>query len=575
MVADRSQFAEWDPVRLTYAFDGEEVELPMRLLVAGRFSTAAPRERRGEPLPVSAATLDVVLRDLAPRLELRVPDRLLDAGGTRDVTVDVGAMADFAPESLTRTTPDLNAVLELMARLRAGEAGAGEDAHRARLLEALGYQPESADRLWREYAIAELGDRLGRQLDEILHHPEFQELEANWRGVELILGSITDDMHCRVDLLDMPREALLDDFRSHGHSDASLLFQTLHAREFGQYGGEPYAAVIGAYAFGPGAEDIELLRRIAGVCAAAHAPFIAAAAPRLFGLNRFEELADATALPELKRSPRLARWRGLAAEETTRYIGLTVPRVLLRRPWGQDGSRVVSGFAYREETSRLHDHGLWGSAAFGFAETLVRSFQRYRVCVDIIGPAGGRVTGLPEVSQTQSHGHDYPVEVLLSERKEAELADLGVMPLVVARAHQSIAFNSAHSIHWTAVDDAATREADPESLGLRLGAQLPYVFLIARVAHYLKVIQRDMIGTMRTGAEMETELHNWLRRYVSDVENPAPAQRARRPLRRASLRVIDEEGGGAFYRMHLDLVPHTRFMSTEFSLSLEGRLGKE
>ena len=573
MSLDRHQYAEWDPLTLTYAFDGEEVELPMRLLVIGRFSTTPLVERVREPVPVAADTLNACVADLAPNLTLSVPDRLLDDGGSREVTLDIHSIEDFGPEQLVRRTPVLAAVLALIEQLRAGGPDVQEGSDEARLLTALNFDPANADSLWRDYAIAELRDRLGRQIDEILHHPEFQTLEANWRGVCLILEQITDAMHCRVDLLDIAGEDLLEDFRGQADPDASLLFQTLHAREFGQYGGEPYAAVVGAYEFGPGVDDIDLLRRIARVCAHAHAPFIAAAAPAMFGLRSFDELVEATSLPDLKRAPHHARWWGFVDAEITRYVGLTAPRVLLRQPWG-GGRDSDTSFSYREDISRDHAHALWGGAAFAFAGCLLRSFQQYRVCVDIVGPAGGRVTGLPESAPEDSQGRTYPVEVLLSERKEAELAELGFMPLAVARAHDYIAFNSAHSVHWAAVDADAGRRDDPESLGLRLGAQMPYMFLIARVAHYLKVIQRDMIGTLRSAAEMENELHGWLRRYVSDVENPAPALRARRPLRKAELTVADQQGDGSSYQMHLDLVPHTRYMSSEFSLSLEGRLGK-
>lgn len=574
MILDRSQYAEWDPLTLTYAFDGEEVELPMRLLVVGRFSTTPFLERVREPVPVSPDTLNACVADLAPVLTLTVPDRLLDDGGSREIQLEMSAIEDFEPERLARSTPVLAAVLALMEQLRAGEPDSMQGSDESRLLEALGFDPAHADSLWRDYAIAELRDRLGRQLDEILHHPDFQTLEANWRGVCLILDQITDGMHCRVDLLDIAANDLLEDFRGQADPDAALLFQTLHAREFGQYGGEPYAAVVGAYEFGPGVDDIELLRRIAQVCAHAHAPFIAGAAPAMFGLHGFEELVEATSLPDLKRAPRHARWWGFVDAEITRYVGLTAPRVLLRKPW-RSGRDADTSFSYRENISRDHAHALWGVAAFAFAGCLLRSFQHYRVCVDVVGPAGGRVTGLPRPETDDSQGPTYPVEVLLSERKEAELAELGFMPLAVARAHDYIAFNSAHSLHWAAVDADVGRRDDPDSLGLRLGAQLPYMFLIARVAHYLKVIQRDMIGAQRSEAEMQSELHGWLRRYVSDVENPAPTLRARRPLRKAELKVFDEEGDGSSYRMHLDLVPHTRYMSSEFSLSLDGRLGKE
>lgn len=565
---------EWDPLSLTYAFDGEEVELPMRLLLLGRFSTAPIDERRRESMPVARDNVDALVRELRPTLDITVSDRLLRNDDSRDVHIRIEGMDDFGPENLVRHVPVLAGVLDLIERLRGGESDVEDGSDQARLLAELGFGEADDQSLWRDYAIAELNDRLGRQLDEILHHPEFQELEANWRSLCLVMAEMDDERQCRIDLLDVGRGELLEDFRAAANADASLLFQTIYAREFGQYGGEPYAAVIAGYQFGPGADDVELLRHIARVCSYAHAPFLAGAAPAMFGLERFDQLVDATSLPELKRAPRFAKWWGFVDEEITRYVALTVPRVLLRRPYDSDREGTTS-FAYRENVTHDRAHGLWGSAAFAFAGCLLRSYERFRVCVDITGPSGGRVQGLPEVGGDDHRGTGHPVEVLLSERKEAELSELGFMPLAVARAHDYVVFNAAHSLHWAAIDADRKRRDDPESLGLRLGAQLPYIFLISRVAHYLKVIQRDMVGTMRTEAEMEAELHGWLRRYVSDVENPAPALRARRPLRKAELSITDDEGDGSSYRMHLNLVPHTKFMSAEFSLSLDGRLGKE
>jgi len=376
-------------------------------------------------------------------------------------------------------------------------------------------------------------------------------------------------------LLDLTREDLLEDCRAATSPDKSLLFQTVYAREFGQYGGEPYAAVIGGFQFGPGPQDIELLRHVVQICSYAHAPFLAGASPALFGLDHFGELIDTGSLHELRRNPRLARWWSFVDNEITRYLALTVPRILLRKPHGEgEEEQGAETFAYQENVTASHAHGLWGVAAFAVAGSLVRSFERYRVCVDITGPQGGRIRGLPDLPRRTQHGLTYPVEVLLSESKEAEVTGLGFMPVGVARAHEHVGFNTAHSVHWATVNDEAKRHTDPESLGLRLGAQLPYIFLISRVAHYLKIIQRDMIGTMRTEAEMESELQSWLKRYVSDVESPSPELRARRPLRSANLRVTDDAGDGSSYRMHLDLVPHTKFMSSDFSLSLDGHLGK-
>jgi len=569
VMPDNNVRCQWDPISLTYSAEDKERELPLRLLVLGRFSAQPTPLENIEPTPVTRASLDAVLRELAPTLSLTVADRLLPDAGARVVRIPLQGLADFGPDRLIEQVPELKAVLALIEQLRSGQAPTAPQL--TPMLITLGWQEgREADDLWRDYAIAELYLRLGQQLDELLHHRDFQALEANWRALALIAGQLGDGQECRLDILDLDKSALQEDFRGHPNADETLLYRTLYTREFGQYGGEPYTAVLAAYAFGPGAADIELLRDIAGVAAAAHAPFIADAGPDFFELGRFEMLSDTSSLPDIQRGPRFAKWRSFLSEDATRYIALLLPRLLVRVPYdyrsGSVGARV-GALAYRENISRRHTDCLWGSAALGFAGCLIRSYQRFRICVDVVGPVGGRLEGLPRTDDKPWH----PTEIQLTERKEAELSELGFMPIAVARAHGYSGFNSAHSIHWGAIEPSEARRNDKHSLGLRLGAQLPYVFLISRIAHYLKVIQRDMLGTVTSPAEMETQLNTWLRRYVSDMENPAAGMRSQRPLRQAQL-TVREEGG--VYRMHLSVSPHTKHLGADFSLSLDSGLGR-
>ncbi len=564
---------QWDPISLTYSSEGREVELPLRLLLMGEFSTRKMPDSGGEPKPVTPATLDAVIEEIAPVLELSLPDCLLDGEDTRELQVPLRCMDDFKPGRIVANVPELNRVLEVTEHLRAGQVAqiAKGDTYLEGLLAELGWDDRGIDRSWIDYAVAELNDRLRRQIDEVLHHSEFQRLEANWRSVDLVLQQCEEGA-CRVDLLDISVPELAENFKSAVRLDDSLLYSILHAREFGQYGGEPYAAVIASYELGASAEDVALLRSISRVSAWAHAPFLAGASPALFGLERFDELVEATSLHELRRSPSLAKWWSLSSEESSRYVGLTAPRVLLRAPY--DGYDEESGFVYHESIVSSRRHCLWGVAAFALAECMVRSFLHYRVCFDITGPGGGRVESVPaQWPRRDGQGPAHGVETVFPEAREAELTELGFIPVSIARAHDFIAFNSARSIHSAEELVKVTRD-DRDDLGLRLGAQLPYLFLVSRVAHYLKVIQRDMIGSSKSEAEMQSELDSWLRRYVSDVDSPSAEIRARRPLRAANLSVTDEAGDGSAYRMHLELVPHTRYLNSEYSLSVEGRLGR-
>lgn len=565
----------WDPLQLSYSpGDGElDAELPLRLLVIDDFSGRGGEP--GEPVAIGPDNFDRVLKELGLRLVLDLENHLLPGGpALQEVGLELEALADFSPEALLNRVPALSAPLALLTELRQLKAAAGgQDAvalprlalrYDELLLDSLGLGlgggTVDVDTL--DYAQAELGARLAAQLDSLLHHPHLQSLESAWRGLRLLVERMPADGSCRLDLMDVDKQALEEDFLAHIVTETRF-YQRVYDEEFGQFGGRPYGALICGFAFEPTEPDLALLRGISAVAAFAHAPFVAAAGPRFFGVKRFDELSGLSQLAELHRGPHFARWRGFTEESNSRYIALTLPRILLRAPY--EGRDARTALAYREDVSADSQDLLWGSAAYAFAGCLFRSFGEYRVCVDIVGRPGGRVDGLPRLP-----GGRLPLEVLVSEGKEAELVRLGLVPLVADRADGTLTFYAAHSVHGRHVIEL--RAASPEDeLGLKLGAQLPYLFLICRIAHYLKLIQRDTLGSFQSGAELQTELNSWLRRYVSDVENPEAPVRARRPLRRAAVEV--EQLSEGWYRMRLSIVPHVKYLGQDYSLSLDGQLG--
>ena len=569
-MAEPTTNSPWEP--LPFEHDGEDgaVEIPLKLLVI------APLGDRlmDAPMRITSESFDEVMTEYGVTLDSAVANHLLSApeGGIA-VALRFSALADFGPDALLRAIPELRDATVLIEVLRGlAEAEQSDWSQlpqgQATLMADL-HPPDAPDPDWLRAAVAELTERLGNQLDAILHDPEFQRLESAWRSLAYLVACADDRADCVVDFVAMDKEALREDFAGAASIDETLLFNTLYVQEFGQFGGEPYAAVVTDFIFEPNTADVALMRQITRVAGTAHAPFLAAAGPEFFGVKNFDDLPGSGRLADVLAGPRFAKWRGFTDEEQARYIALTAPRFLLRQPYDYRRGDVT-GLNYREDVTLRTSDCLWGSAAFPFAGCLIRSFQRYRACVDIVGPEGGRAPALTRQQLTPGSEDIFPVEVMLSERKEADLAKHGFIPLVADRAEGEMGFYSANSVHWGALADARS----VEEIGAHLGAQLPYLFLVSRIAHYLKVVQRDNIGTTKSRAELEAELNAYLRTYVSDVENPAPGVRARRPLRRAQLTVLDPQPGDAWYQMRLEVVPHMKYLGSEFALAVEGRLGQ-
>jgi type VI secretion system protein ImpC len=321
---------------------------------------------------------------------------------------------------------------------------------------------------------------------------------------------------------------------------------------------------------------VKLLRYTASVAAMAHAPFISAASPEFFGVDTFEALPNLKDLKAIFEGPKYAKWNGFRESEDSRYVGLTLPRFLLRLPYAQ-GSNPVQTFNFTEDAAENTANYLWGNTAFAFASRLSASFANFRWCPNIIGPqSGGAVEDLPlhlfeTLGQTQAK---IPTEVLVSDRREYELAEQGFIALTMRKDSDNAAFFSANSVQKPKFF-GATPEGKQAELNYRLGTELPYVFIVSRLAHYIKVLQRENIGSWKSRTELETELNGWIKQYISDQENPSAAVRSRRPLRRAQITVEDVEGEAGWYRVKMSVQPHFKYMGADFTLSLVGKLDKE
>ncbi|MCB5205262.1 type VI secretion system contractile sheath large subunit [Neorhizobium sp. T786] len=423
--------------------------------------------------------------------------------------------------------------------------------------------------------IAELDRKISKQVDEILHHADFQEIESAWRSLKLLVDRTDFRENIKIDVLSISKTELLDDFEQAPEVVQSGLYKHVYAAGYGQFGGDPTGVMVANYNFGPSAPDVKLLQYVGAVGAMAHAPFIGAAAPDMFGVSSYVDLPSVKELASVYEGPRFRKWNSLRESEDARYIGLTGPRFLLRQPYDPLDNPTRS-FVYEENVVTDHEHFLWGNTAFVLATRITDSFAKFRWCPNIIGPqSGGAVHDLP-VHIHEAMGQleaKIPTEVLITDRREFEMAEMGFISLTMRKGTDNAAFFSANSIQKPK-RFPNTREGKMAETNYKLGTQLPYMFIINRLAHYIKVLQREQIGSWKEREDLERELNVWLKQYVADQENPPSEVRSRRPLRAATIEVSDVEGDPGWYQVALKVRPHFKYMGANFELSLVGKLDK-
>ncbi|QXI31455.1 type VI secretion system contractile sheath large subunit [Pseudomonas vanderleydeniana] len=432
-------------------------------------------------------------------------------------------------------------------------------------------QPVNKQRV--DQMIGEIDRVLGRQMDVILHQPRFQQLESAWRGLKLLVDRTDFRENIKLEVLHVTQEELLDDFDNAADITRSGLYKHVYSAGYGQFGGEPIAAMIGNYTFGPSSPDIRLLGYVASVGAMAHAPFVMAAGPEFFNIKSFQELPGLKEINDIFEGPGHTKWRALREQEDAKYLAATLPRFLLRAPY-HDIENPVRSFSYDETIEGQHDNYLWGNTAFLMASRITDSFARYRWCPNIIGPqSGGAVDDLP-VHLYESLGQlqaKIPTEALISDRKEYELAEAGFIPLTLRKNSDNAAFFSANSVQKPKLFPR-TAEGQEAQTNYRLGTQLPYLFIVSRLAHYIKVLQREQIGSWKERQDLERELGKWLKQYIADQDNPSTDVRSRRPLRSARIEVQEVAGNPGWYQVALAVRPHFKYMGANFEISLVGRL---
>ncbi len=398
--------------------------------------------------------------------------------------------------------------------------------------------------------ISQIDALISDQLNQIIHHPELQKLEASWRGLHQLVSNTETSARLKLRLLNVGKNELQNDLEKAVEFDQSALFKKIYEEEYGTFGGHPFSLLIGDFTFGRHPQDIGLLEKLSNVAAAAHAPFIAAASPRLFDMNSFTELAVPRDLTKIFESLELIKWRAFRESEDSRYVSLVLPNFLLRLPYGPE-TRPVEGMNYVEDVNGTdHSKYLWGNAAWVLAQRITEAFAKYGWCAAIRGAeGGGAVEGLPAHTFRTSSGDlslKCPTEVAITDRREKELNDLGFISLCHKKNSDVAVFFGGQTTNKARLYN--TNEANANA---RLSAMLPYVLAASRFAHYLKVIMRDKVGSFMTRDNVQTYLNNWIADYVLINDNapqeikaqyPPPAapagrpSRSRQPLSRSQMR---------------------------------------
>ncbi len=419
--------------------------------------------------------------------------------------------------------------------------------------------------------IAELDRLISNQLNEIMHHEDFQKMEASWRGLNYLVQQSETGENLKIKVMNVTKKELLKDMEKAPEFDQSMLFKKVYEEEFGMFGGHSYGVIIGDYEFGFAPQDMALLEKVSEVAAAAHAPFISAASPKMFNWESFTELGGPRDLAKIFTAAEYVKWKSFRESDDSRYVGLTLPHILMRLPYGSD-TIPVEEFNFEEDVDGTdHKKYLWGNAAYAMGTRMTEAFANYGWCAAIRGvEGGGLVQGLPAHTFKTDEGEvalKCPTEIAVTDRREKELADMGFIPLVHCKGTDYAAFFSTQS-----ANKAKQYDSDLANANARLSSQLQYIMAVCRFAHYLKSMMRDKIGSFMSCEQAEKFLNNWISNYVVLDDNAGQEIKARYPLREARIEVAEIPGKTGAYKAVAFLRPHYQLDELTVSLRLVAEL---
>lgn len=419
--------------------------------------------------------------------------------------------------------------------------------------------------------IARIDRMVNSQLNEIIHHQKFKALESNWRALNDLIRNTNFKANIVIDMIDVDKDELFEDFDSNAVDiTGSALFKKVYVSEYDQYGGRPYGAIVGLYEFEHTPRDEFWLKTMSRVAAASHAPFIGSVGPKFFGCESPEELATIKDLEGLMNHPKYSSWNKLRDSEEAAYLGLTLPRYVARLPWDPD-TNPCGGLPFKEEVrGNENDDFLWAPASILFAQNMIKSFEQSGWCQYLRGPkGGGLVTGLP-VHTFNLRGEEeikIPVEIAIPDYRELEFANAGFIPLVYRKGTADACFFSVQSIK------KPKKFADPKDTeASQLVTNLSYTFSVTRIAHYVKSIMRDNIGSSADAEYIKSSLQAWISRYVTTVVSPDDLTLRFYPFKAAGVEVVPREGMIGWYDCKMSILPHIQFEGMDVELRMDTRL---
>ncbi len=420
--------------------------------------------------------------------------------------------------------------------------------------------------------VADIDTTISRQLDAIMHHEKFQQLESAWKGLKFVVDRTDFRKNTQIELLNVSKTDMLESFEDAPELIQSAMYRKIYVEAYDQPGADPYSTIVSNYEFTNSPQDIALLQNASKIAAAAHCPFMASIGPEFFGTKSMEEWKKIPDLAAHLQTTDYVKWNAFRESEDARYVGLTFPRFTLRLPYGPDTVPVKS-FNYQEAvTGADHDKYLWGNATMAFAANMSQAFAEDGWTTQIRGPqSGGKVADLPVHMYDVGKGTQakIPTEVPIDETLEFTAAKLGFIPLSVYKGTDYACFFSANS-----TQNPAEYEDSQASANAKINSRLPYIYLASRIAHYLKVLQRENIGTTKDAGKIEHELNSWLGGLVTKMPNPDEKTIAKYPLRAGQVNVHDIEDNPGFYRVEMMIMPHFQIEGMDINLSLVGKMPK-
>lgn len=422
--------------------------------------------------------------------------------------------------------------------------------------------------------ISEIDQQISAQVNEILHAPEFQKMESAWRSLWYLVDNTEFRQNIRIEVLNTTKEDLLADFQDCKDWQKSGLFKTVYRDQYNTFGGNPYGLMVSNFEFDNRNPEVELLTEIARVSAVAKCPFIGGVSPKMFGKKEdsFVGLPRMAEMYEIFEQPQYTKWNAFRASDDSRYIGLAMPRFLLRKPYTVE-DQDVKDFRFEEDVRiETHDRYLWGNASFALAGRMTESFAEYGWYNSIVGPtSGGTVPNLPlhQYEATGQYQTKIPTETLISEDMDVDLCNFGFIPLVMRKNSDNAAFFDAPSAKRVG-KFPDTAEGKEDETRARLGMALPYLMISCRIAHYLKVIWRENMGRVMDSEKMVFEINKWLKQYCREGSMDDKLA-SKYPLKQIQVKAEPVPGKPGLFKSEIQMIPHFRLKGVEIELSMVGQ----